>query len=180
MNLRILVGIIPASALVAGGLLLAPSAGADTCNDGAVKPDGGGADGYYTCFGREWIHTVPFHDPNSADGYGPNQTLPPICIRMPKDNPCPTGNAPSAPMANSTGIPGNGTFIVGKEVAPGTYHSVPIDDIGCSWATLRDLDNTPKSMINGNNSTGPIFAVIHPGDFAFTSFNCQPWQRVVE
>lgn len=100
MNLRTLAGIFSASALVAGGLLLAPSASADTCNDGAIKPDGGGADGYYTCFGREWIHTVPFHDPNSADGYGPNQTLPPICIRMPKDNPCPTGTSPT-PVAHS-------------------------------------------------------------------------------
>src|ERR1700751_1478410 len=42
-----------------------------TCNDGAIKPDGGGADGYYTCVGGHWVLTVPTLDPNSADGYFP-------------------------------------------------------------------------------------------------------------
>ncbi|MGO9031839.1 protein kinase domain-containing protein [Mycobacterium sp.] len=62
-----------------------------TCNDGAIKPDGGGADGYYTCVGGQWVLTVPTFDPDSADGYGPNQPLPPLCIRFPSQYSCPTG-----------------------------------------------------------------------------------------
>ncbi|WJR31919.1 hypothetical protein P3F83_15210 [Mycobacteroides immunogenum] len=91
MNLRILVGIIPASALVAGGLLLAPSAGADTCNDGAVMQDGARTDAYYLCTGGAWAHVVPEFDAKSADGYGPEQPLPPLCIRFPGQYPCPSG-----------------------------------------------------------------------------------------
>ena len=62
-----------------------------TCNDGAIKPDGGGADGYYTCVGGQWVLTVPTFDPDGADGYGPNQPLPPLCIRFPGQYSCPTG-----------------------------------------------------------------------------------------
>jgi hypothetical protein len=77
--------------LLAGCMTLATAAHAASCNDGAVKPDGGGADGYYTCVGGAWIHTVPTFDPSSADGYGPNQPLPPLCIRFPDQYSCPTG-----------------------------------------------------------------------------------------
>jgi hypothetical protein len=68
-----------------------PPASVPTCNDGAIKPDGGGADSYYTCVGGHWVLTVPTFDPNSADGYGPNQPLPPLCIRFPGQYSCPTG-----------------------------------------------------------------------------------------
>jgi hypothetical protein len=68
-----------------------PPASVPTCGDGAIKPDGGGADGYFTCVGGQWAHTVPTFDPNSADGYGPNQPLPPKCIRFPGQYSCPTG-----------------------------------------------------------------------------------------
>ena len=32
---------------------------------------------------------IPTFDPNSGDGYGPNQKLPPLCARFPSDyGPC--------------------------------------------------------------------------------------------
>ena len=33
---------------------------------------------------------APAGDPNSADGYGPNQDLPPLCVRFSGQFPCPT------------------------------------------------------------------------------------------
>lgn len=177
MNLRILVGIVPASALVAGGLLLAPSAGADICNDGAVKPDGGGADGYYTCFGREWIHTVPFHDPNSADGYGPNQTLPPICIRFPKNNPCPTGTPPAGATASS--VVADGTYVVGQDVAPGLYRSAGGRGGNfCVWFHHAGIGNGNADAYDGGSSRGQTFTRILANEGSFETDYCQPWERV--
>jgi hypothetical protein len=47
-----------------------------------VKRGGPGGD-YFLCQGGAWLHVVPTFDPNSADGYGPNQPLPPLCVRFP-------------------------------------------------------------------------------------------------
>ena len=90
-------------ALVAtsGFASVALTAEAGECATGAVKPDGGGADGYYTCVAGSWVHTVPTFDPNSADGYGPNQPMPPFCIRH-RETPCPTGTPSGASPAEST------------------------------------------------------------------------------
>jgi hypothetical protein len=56
------------------------------CNDGAVKP-GSGSD-WYECHGGSWqYYPPPTFDPNSGDGYGPNQPFPPACIRF--KQPCP-------------------------------------------------------------------------------------------
>jgi hypothetical protein len=67
------------------GLLGVPAAAiahADMCNDGALQRGGSGGD-YYVCQGNTWTHIVPTFDPNSGDGYGPNQPLPPLCVRFP-------------------------------------------------------------------------------------------------
>lgn len=73
--------------IVAATFLTAPSAHADGCNDNAVKRGGPGGD-YYVCTGNSWTHIVPTFDPNSADGYGPNQLLPPLCVRFPSQYQC--------------------------------------------------------------------------------------------
>jgi hypothetical protein len=46
------------------------------------------------CHGGAWLHVVPTFDPNSADGYGPNQPLPPLCVRFPDQYTCPTDGPP--------------------------------------------------------------------------------------
>ena len=81
-------------AALAGGLAagtmavgLATPAYANTCNDGAVQRGGSGGD-YYLCHGDTWTHIVPTFDPNSGDGYGPNQPLPPLCVRFPDQYTC--------------------------------------------------------------------------------------------
>lgn len=56
------------------------------CNDGATVNDGGG--NYTTCENGQWRAVRPTHDPNSADGYGPNQPLPPLCVRFPDQYTC--------------------------------------------------------------------------------------------
>jgi hypothetical protein len=80
---------VSAAALICATLVGAPAAPseAQTCNDGAVQRGGPGGD-YYLCVGDSWTHIVPTFDPNSADGYGPNQPLPPLCVRFPDQYNC--------------------------------------------------------------------------------------------
>lgn len=56
------------------------------CANGQVRNEGGG--NYSTCVGGEWQYVSPTFDPNSGDGYGPNQPLPPLCVRFPQDYQC--------------------------------------------------------------------------------------------
>lgn len=78
-------------AAVVAGMSLggAPSfAHADVCHDGAVKPGPGPGD-WYQCQGDSWqYYPAPTFDPNSADGIGPNQPMPPLCIRFPDQYNC--------------------------------------------------------------------------------------------
>src|SRR5258708_9379149 len=72
--------VLVAAVLVILAVLGTPGAKADTCNNGAVAR--GSAGDYSICQGGAWQHyPAPTFDPNSGDGYGPNQPLPPACIR---------------------------------------------------------------------------------------------------
>jgi hypothetical protein len=62
---------------------------ADTCVNGTVRRGGSGGD-VFLCQDRGWLHVVP----NYADGYGPNQPLPPTCARFPDKYMCPTDTPP--------------------------------------------------------------------------------------
>lgn len=57
-----------------------------TCGDGEVVNEGSGT--YSTCQGGQWIYVSPTFDPDSGDGYGPNQPLPPLCVRFPDQYTC--------------------------------------------------------------------------------------------
>ncbi|WP_299570726.1 hypothetical protein [uncultured Williamsia sp.] len=59
---------------------------ATQCAAGEVRNDGGGT--YSTCVNGQWNHIEPTFDPNSGDGYGPNQPLPPLCVRFPDQYTC--------------------------------------------------------------------------------------------
>lgn len=55
---------------------------------------GSGHGDWYLCLGDPsrqqpgwWHHIVPTFDVNSADGYGPTQLLPPLCVRFPTEWP---------------------------------------------------------------------------------------------
>jgi hypothetical protein len=85
--------VLVAAAVAALGLAGVPAAHADVCNDGTVRRGGSGGD-YFVCQGGAWLHVVRTFDPSSADGYGPNQPLPPKCVRFPDQYTCPTDGPP--------------------------------------------------------------------------------------
>ncbi|MBI2692835.1 MAG: hypothetical protein HYX30_01155 [Mycobacterium nebraskense] len=85
-----------------------------------------------------------------------------------------TFTPPPPPPGPKTTIQSNGTFIVGTDIAPGTYRSA--GKYGCYWARLRSLDT--GDVIDNNVNDGPQAVQILPTDRAFLTRNCAEWQKV--
>lgn len=88
-------------------------------------------------------------------------------------------------------IPGDGLFIVGRDIAPGLYRTggsgsvwgiwindVPTEGSMCLWFTYSTPDANKDNVVETNISMGPMYANINPTVMAFESRNCQPWTRV--
>ena len=88
-------------------------------------------------------------------------------------------------------IPGNGFFVVGRDIEPGLYRTdgsgsvfgvwindVPTQDSMCLWFTYSTPDANKNSVVATNMSIGPMYTTINETVKAFESRNCQPWIRV--
>jgi hypothetical protein len=85
---------------------------------------------------------------------------------------------PPPPPVPKTTMETDGTYRVGTDIVSGTYHSAgpsPEGESDCYWARLNSLN--PTHIINNNISTGPQVVTIQPGDAAFLTHSCQPWQK---
>ncbi len=84
----------------------------------------------------------------------------------------PPSNAPK------TLIETDGTYRVGTDIVPGTYRSGganPEGESDCYWARLNSLN--PTHIITNNLGAGPQVVTIQPGDKAFLTHSCLPWQK---
>lgn len=81
--------------------------------------------------------------------------------------------APPPPPGPKTSIETDGMFVVGTDIAPGTYRST--GKYGCYWARLRTLDT--NDIIDNNVGDGPQVIEIQPGDKAFMTRNCGSWHK---
>lgn len=106
---------------------------------------------------------------------------------------CTTAMVP-APQAGAdplNPIPGNGFFIVGRDIAPGLYRTdgsasifgvwindVPTQDSMCLWFTYSTPDTNKDNVVATNMSVGPMYATLNATVMAFESRNCEPWIRV--
>lgn len=105
---------------------------------------------------------------------------------------CTTAKVP-APQAGAdplNPIPGNGFFIVGRDIAPGLYRTdgsasifgvwindVPTQDSMCLWFTYSTPDTNKDNVVATSMSVGPMYATINATVMAFESRNCEPWIR---
>lgn len=71
---------------------------------------------------------------------------------------------------------GPGVFIVGTDIAPGTYRSNGRGD--CYWARLRAFTGDLGALIANNNTSGPTIVTISAGDRGFESTRCGTWTRL--
>ena len=72
----------------------------------------------------------------------------------------------------------DGTYRVGTDVVPGTYHSAgpsPQGEPDCYWARLDSLD--PGNIIANHIGSDPQVVTIQSSDTAFVTRSCQPWQK---
>jgi hypothetical protein len=89
-----------------------------------------------------------------------------------------TVTGPPPPSVPKTMMETDGTYRVGIDIVPGTYHSggpSPGGASDCYWARLSSLN--PTDIISNDISTGPQTVVIQPSDTAFQTRSCQTWKK---
>jgi hypothetical protein len=59
----------------------------------------------------------------------------------------------------------DGTYLVGKDIDPGTYRYEVVDDDGY-WARLRNVSGSGDNIITNNIVEGPGYLTINKSDFA--------------
>ncbi|ABL05968.1 hypothetical protein OSH39_02710 [Mycobacterium ulcerans] len=105
---------------------------------------------------------------------------------------CTTACVFAAPTVADPGdqIPGNGVFLVGTDMLPGTYRTEgPANPLilvfgrvselsTCSWSTPSTPAANTDDIIDTNTSMGPMSVVIPPTVAAFQTMNCKLWMRV--
>ncbi|MFD3520165.1 hypothetical protein [Streptomyces sp. NPDC058653] len=82
--------------------------------------------------------------------------------------------------AKSVTIPGEGTFVVGEDVQPGTYKtSGPSDSEypNCYWARLRSTSGDFEDIISNGTPSGQTTVTISGGDGAFETTGCAEWKK---
>jgi hypothetical protein len=88
---------------------------------------------------------------------------------------CGTWSRNLSPVTRSKTRFGNGTFIVGVDVLPGTYQTAGGE--GCYWERLRSFVGTLDAIIANANPQGTAIVTIGRGDRGFESHDCGSWHR---
>ncbi|HYZ68321.1 MAG TPA: hypothetical protein VE666_11060 [Mycobacterium sp.] len=79
---------------------------------------------------------------------------------------------PAPPPAPKTTIDADGTYAVGKDIAPGTYSSAgPAGDGACYWKRTNGT-----TIVDNALSKKAQIVQIEPTDTSFTTNECQAWQ----
>jgi hypothetical protein len=88
-----------------------------------------------------------------------------------------SGSSSTSSTAAAT-IPGDGTFMVGTDIQPGTYRSTPADSSGGYWERLSGLSGNLGDIIANDTVTGPAVVTIAPSDKAFHTERMNTWTKV--
>jgi hypothetical protein len=93
---------------------------------------------------------------------------------------CGTWSADLSAVANPAGpITEDGVYIVGTDVAPGTWRSLGGGGFGCYAARLSGFGGTLNEVISNDIATeGGLIITIAPSDIGFESTGCGTWEKV--
>lgn len=84
---------------------------------------------------------------------------------------------PDESEASGPTIPGDGVYMVGSDVEPGTYTTQP-GSWGCYWARLSGTSGEFQDIItNGFVDDGQALVTIAETDVAFETSGCGVWER---
>jgi hypothetical protein len=82
------------------------------------------------------------------------------------------------PPGGANSITQDGTYVVGKDIKAGTWHTDGQSDLGgCYWERDRNLDGDLGSIIANNDITGPSTVSVHSSDKAFQVSGDCVWTR---
>ena len=86
--------------------------------------------------------------------------------------------APASPPALAASF-GEGRYVVGTDIAPGTYRTAgKSGHLDCYWERLKDTNGTTKSIITNSLAPGPATVTIDKTDGAFQTRWCRPWTKI--
>ncbi len=71
---------------------------------------------------------------------------------------------------------GDGMYIVGTDITPGTYKNTGAT--GCYYARLSGFSNTTDDIIANNNVDTPTIVTIAASDQGFQSNGCGTWTKI--
>lgn len=79
------------------------------------------------------------------------------------------------PVTQSRNAFGDGTYIVGVDISPGTYR---VDaNSGCYWERVRNFTSDFNAIIANNNTKDSTIVEIAKSDAGFTSQGCGNWKK---
>ncbi|MFI7449976.1 hypothetical protein ACIBQX_20970 [Nonomuraea sp. NPDC049714] len=76
-----------------------------------------------------------------------------------------------------TTIPGDGQYLVGEDIKPGTYKTAGTDGFNCYWARLKNASGELSAIIANDNVSGQTRATLKKGEY-FETKGCQDWKQV--
>lgn len=79
--------------------------------------------------------------------------------------------------SQQTTIPGDGQYLVGEDIKPGTYKTAGADSFSCYWARLKNASGELGSIIANDNIKGQTRVTLKKGEY-FETKGCQDWKRV--
>lgn len=85
-------------------------------------------------------------------------------------------DAEKAAKANSFG--GDGIYLVGTDIQPGTYKAQPSPSGNCYTEVDRNLDGGLDSIMNNNNTSGPVVLSVPSTAKAVKVSGCGDFQKV--
>ncbi len=92
-------------------------------------------------------------------------------------SPQPVEAAPEPePVGPKTEFAGDGTFLVGKDIEPGTYRGNEAGGKMCYWTRLSGLSGEMGDMIANDIAQGPTVVTIKATDKAFETKRCGAWK----
>ncbi|WP_445527227.1 hypothetical protein [Streptomyces cyslabdanicus] len=72
---------------------------------------------------------------------------------------------------------GDGSYVVGKDIQPGTYKTAGNSD-SCYWERARDASGEFESILANDNVTGTSYVTVKASDKLFKTNGCEGWQTV--
>ncbi|MEU6280854.1 hypothetical protein [Streptomyces sp. NPDC047028] len=73
---------------------------------------------------------------------------------------------------------GDGNFVVGSDIKPGTYRTSGNTDGMCYWERAKDAEHKMDSILANDNVTGTSYVTIKASDKLFKSSGCSDWEAV--